>query len=121
MRITMTALVLIFIGSNVRADDWPQWLGLKRDGSTKEVVKPWKAPLKILWKVPVGEGHGGPVVADGKLYLFYRTAGKDEESLAVFDIDSGKLITDNSYPRRATNIPFGNGPRSVPIVDGDRV
>jgi outer membrane protein assembly factor BamB len=117
----MQMMVIVLIATPARADDWPQWLGMKRDGGTTEIVKPWKAPLKVLWKESVGEGHGGPVVADGKAYLFHRTPGKDEETLTAFDAKSGKKIWDQSYPRRATKILFGNGPRGVPIVDGERV
>src|SRR5258708_3152558 len=108
--------VVFLITTGVRADDWPQWLGIQRDGGTAEVVKPWKEPLKISWKQEVGEAHGGPVVAKGKLYLFYRTPGKNEETLAAFDAESGKPIWSTPYPRKKTDIPFGNGPRGVPTV-----
>src|SRR5205085_5386459 len=43
------------------AEDWPQWLGPRRDGSTVEKVQPWKGDLKVLWKEPVSEGHSSPV------------------------------------------------------------
>lgn len=111
--------VLFLIATGVRGGDWPQWLGAKRDGASSEVVKPWKDPLKVLWKQDVGEAHGGPVVAKGKTYLFYRTRGKNEETLAAFDAQKGKPIWSTPYPRKATSIAFGNGPRSVPtVVDG---
>lgn len=125
MRRTIAVGVLFLIASNIRAADWPQWLGLKRDGATSEIVKPWKGPLKVLWKDPVGvvekdiQGHGGPVVADGKVYLFHGTPGKDEETLAAHDALTGKLMWKNEYPRKKVNVLFGNDPRSAPcVVDG---
>ena len=88
--------------------------GIKRDGGTSEIVKPWKEPLKILWKEPVGEAHGGPIVVKDKAYLFYRTTGKNEETLDAFDAATGKSLWKNSYPAPETEIAFGNGPRGVP-------
>jgi outer membrane protein assembly factor BamB len=121
MRKITALLCVVVLGTSANAADWPQWLGVKRDGGTTEIVKPWKEPLKILWKEPVGEAHGGPVVVKGKTFLFYRTAGKNEETLEAFDADSGKSIWKNSYPRVETKIPFGNGPRGVPCVHGGKI
>jgi outer membrane protein assembly factor BamB len=121
MRNTFALVTFFLIGMCASAADWPQWLGPKRDGGTSEVVKPWQGVLKIAWKQPVGEGHGGPVVVDGKTYLFYRTPEKDEESLGAFDAVSGKPIWSTPYPRIPTKIPFGNGPRGVPTVTGGKI
>ena len=61
---TMTALLLL--SGLASAGDWPQWLGPRRDGSSPEKVAPWKASPKVLWREPVGEGNGAPVVAGGR-------------------------------------------------------
>jgi outer membrane protein assembly factor BamB len=121
MRRIAACVVLLVLGTSAGAADWPQWLGVKRDGGTTEIVKPWKEPLKILWKEPVGEAHGGPIVVKGKTFLFFRTPGKNEETLAAFDAESGKAIWKQSYPRAATNIKFGNGPRSVPCAHEGKI
>ena len=119
MQRTLCLGILLLLTSNAVAADWPQWLGLKRDGSTTEIVKAWKEPLKIAWKQPVGEAHGGPVIVKGKAYLFFRTPGKNEETLVAFDAESGKPLWSTPYPRKETKIAFGNGPRGVPaVVDG---
>ncbi len=121
MRNLLALSLMLSIGAVALADDWPQWLGPKRDGGSSEIVKSWKEPLKIAWKQPVGEGHGGPVVAKGKVYLFARTPGKNEETLATFDAESGKPGWATPYPRVETKIAFGNGPRGVPIVADGKV
>jgi outer membrane protein assembly factor BamB len=121
MRSTIALCITMLFAAAAHAEDWPQWLGINRDGGTKEIVKPWKEPLKITWKAAVGEAHGGPVIAKGKLYLFYRTNGKNEETLAAFDADSGKPLWNTPYPRHETKIPFGNGPRGVPCVSGGKI
>src|SRR4051812_16427318 len=79
--------------------DWPQFLGPNRDDTTAETVAPWTGDLKPLWKVPVGEGHASPVVADGVVYAFYQPAGKNADALAAFDAKTGKLIWEKSYDR----------------------
>jgi outer membrane protein assembly factor BamB len=108
-----------------RADDWPQWLGLKRDGASAEIVKPWKEPLKIAWKQKVGapteqtHGYASPVIAKGKVYAFFQTPGKEEETLSAFDAVSGKPLWNTPYPRGKAEFAFGTDPRGSPaVVDG---
>ena len=103
------------------AADWPQFLGPNRDGSSPEMVAPWKGDLKPLWKKPVGEAHSSPVVAGGMVYAFYQPVGKNADALAAFDAKSGELKWEKSYDRAEFKPFFGNGPRSTPLVSGDRV
>src|SRR5262245_27074733 len=42
MRKVASLAILLTAALFARADDWPQWLGLKRDGASAEIVKPWK-------------------------------------------------------------------------------
>jgi outer membrane protein assembly factor BamB len=114
-------VVFLVLGTSAGAADWPQWLGVKRDGGTTEIVKPWKEPLKILWKEPVGEGDGAPVIVKGKVYLHTRTPGKYEESLAAFDADTGKPLWRTAYPRRKADFLYGSGPRGCPCVADGKV
>src|SRR5690242_16723260 len=55
-----------------RADDWPQWLGPKRDSVWREtgIIEkfPGSGPA-VLWRTPVGGGYSGPTVADGRVYV----------------------------------------------------
>src|SRR5260221_1051329 len=55
-----------------KGDDWPQWLGPKRDGVWRETGIVDKFPAcgpRVLWRQPCGPGYSSPHVADGKLYL----------------------------------------------------
>ncbi|MBM3994853.1 MAG: hypothetical protein FJ303_11970 [Planctomycetes bacterium] len=125
MRKLLAFLTVLSASTTTVAADWPQWLGAKRDGGTTEIVKSWKEPLKIAWKQTVGvaektiQGHGGPVVAGGKTFLFFRTPGKYEETLAAFDAETGKPLWRTPYPRRKADFAYGNDPRSAPcVIDG---
>ncbi|MEM7386318.1 MAG: pyrrolo-quinoline quinone, partial [Verrucomicrobiota bacterium] len=55
-----------------RADDWPQWLGVERDGIWREAGVRTDLPEQgapILWRTPVSWGYAGPSVAHGKVYV----------------------------------------------------
>jgi outer membrane protein assembly factor BamB len=114
-------LALFCVASAASADDWPQWLGPQRDGSTVEKVAPWKGDLKIGWRQAVAEGHSSPVVADGKVYLHTRLAKKDIEAVDCFDATSGKPLWHVEYPRAPFQSIFGNGPRATPAVVAGKV
>ena len=113
-------LLSLFVAS-APAADWPQWLGPNRDGSSAETVVPWKAPLKILWRKPVGEGHSSPVVAGGKVFLFTKVADKDQEEIAAYDAQGGDLLWHKAYDRAPFSSLFGVGPQATPAVADGRV
>src|SRR5262245_31880173 len=92
-RLLLTLLAILFPTGWCRADDWPQWLGSKRDGSTREKVAAWDAnsPPKQLWKAAVGNGYSSPVAAGGKVFVHARgtDVAKEEEVLTAFDAATG--------------------------------
>ncbi len=114
-------VALLMLTAVAVAGDWPQWLGPNRNGTTAEIVKPWKGDLKIAWRKPVGEGHGSPVVAEGRVYLNARVIGKDEEIVTCLDAATGKEVWHFDYPRGPFKGLFGNGPRGTPAVVGGKV
>src|SRR5215472_239745 len=81
------------------AEDWPQWLGPRRDNSSMEKVSPWKGNLKVLWRKPAGEGNSSPVVAQGRVYIHAKVKDKNEEEVIAFDAKSGEELWRTTYPR----------------------
>ncbi len=81
------ACVVAMGGGVVRADDWPQWRGLRRDGTSAE--KGWKVEWpasgpKVAWKAQVGLGFSSVVVADGGAYTVSISDGENvEESVSA--------------------------------------
>src|ERR1051326_2752683 len=68
-------LVILCLCASTRADDWPQWLGPKRDGVWRETGILEKFPAggpKGLWRAPLGGGYAGPAVASGRVYVHDR-------------------------------------------------
>jgi outer membrane protein assembly factor BamB len=103
----------------LQAADWPQFLGPKRDSTTTESIKPWKANPTEVWSVELGESHSAPVLKDGVVYAFFKMKDADADTVAAFDAKTGKELWAKSYKRAKFSNPFGNGPRGTPCVDGD--
>ena len=101
--------------------DWPQWLGPNRNGTSTEIVKPWKGAPKVHWRLPVGDGNGGPVVSNGRVFLLTKVKDKNAEEVTALDAATGKEVWRQSYPRAEFTSMYGNGPRSTPTVVGDKV
>ncbi len=106
----------------VRAADWPQFLGPARDGSTPQTVSvPWSTdgPAR-RWKVAAGSGFSGPLILSGKVLLFDRE--QDEERVRALDIRSGNLLWEHRAPTAyVDDFGFDNGPRATPVATTNRV
>ncbi len=102
--------------------DWPQWLGPNRDGLSREtgLLEEWpQGGPPIAWQVStVGLGYAGVSVADGKVFLLGTRDGVTH--LFALDEQTGSELwatpIADAYPNG-----WGDGPRSTPTVDGDRV
>jgi outer membrane protein assembly factor BamB len=101
--------------------DWPQWQGPHRDSVSHEtgLLDSWpEAGPKVLWRLEMGEGYSGIAISDGRLYTMH-SPGEDE-LVVCLDAATGQEIwrtrTDSKY-----HDDEGNGPRSMPTVDGDSI
>ena len=107
---------------SLSAADWPRWRGPAGDGRVPEgVAVPQSLPaeLKDVWRIPVGEGFGSPVVADGRVYLLDDQLGR--ETVSAFDAATGKGLWKRSFDDVHKDNQLAPGPRGTPLVDGDRV
>jgi outer membrane protein assembly factor BamB len=139
-----TALVAVLLASSLLAadpskgEDWPQWLGPRRDGVWRETGLidnfPSSGP-KQRWRTPVGGGYAGPAVADGKVYVtdrvldrgernpdnpFTRTPTSGKERVLCLDEATGKELWKHEYPCKY-EIQYPAGPRTTPVVAGGKV
>jgi outer membrane protein assembly factor BamB len=105
------------------AADWPRYLGPNRDGHSAETKLnwDWKAnPPKEAWAIDVGRGFAGVAVAGGKVFLFHRVG--NEEILVALDPATGKELWKAAAPTRyRDDFDFDDGPRCVPLVEGETV
>lgn len=123
MRSAAICGLCMFLTGVVRADDWPQFLGPNRDGSSAEkgLLYSWpKDGPKQLWKKAVGEGYSGPVIAGTRLIVFHRLG--DEEVAECWRADNGESQWKFAYPSNYQDaLNKGNGPRSTPVIAGNSV
>ena len=117
------------------ADDWPQWLGPKRDGVWRETGILDKFPEggpKIIWRTKIGAGYAGPAVSQGKVFVadrhlatgaakaqnpFQRGEIPGTESIVCLDEKTGKLVWKHQYDCAYT-VSYAAGPRATPTVSG---
>src|SRR5206468_8814632 len=74
-RLLLALPVLCLALAAGRADDWPQWLGPRRDGVWRETGLVDRFPAggpKVVWRVPLGPGYSGPAVAGHRVYVLDR-------------------------------------------------
>lgn len=120
--IATTILSLSAIASNRAFDDWPQWRGPKRDGISAEhgLLKDWPAGgPPVAWRANgAGTGYSSFSSANGRLYTLGARGGI--EYLMAYEAETGKKMWEIPHGRRFSN-DMGDGPRSTPTVDGDRL
>jgi outer membrane protein assembly factor BamB len=119
------------------ADDWPQWLGPKRDGVWREdgIVDKLPKELDFVWRREIGGGYAGPAVADGRVFVTDRILQKGEnnpdnpfsrkvvlgkERLLCLDEKTGKTLWKHEWPSQY-EVSYGSGPRATPTVSGGKV
>ena len=117
----MAASVVILVARSSAAD-WPQWQGPDRNAVSKEtgLLKSWpKGGPPLAWKATdLGQGFSTPSVANGRIFgMSYR--GKDEVVWALEE-KTGKEIWSTKIAT-AVKLDHGEGSRSTPTVDGNRV
>ena len=113
--------VALMTATQLMAGDWPQWHGPTRDCRLPEgEPTPSSLPpeLSAVWKIPVGGGFSSPVVAGGK--LVYLDEDGQQEVAHLVEATTGKKIWNVPFADRYED-EWGAGPRSTPLIDGDRV
>jgi len=118
------------------AADWPQYRGPNLDGSTSETINlakwPENGPERI-WRVDTPTGFSSFAVAQGKAFTLVTRNDSDgvpREVCVAFDADTGKELWaqdlcmakyDGGGDSGTSDNNGGDGPRSTPTIDGDRV
>jgi outer membrane protein assembly factor BamB len=114
-------LALGWLTNGAWGGDWPQWLGPGRDGHAAADATPVEklAPdLKVVWRKKIGGGYSSPVVAGGKVVYFDENG--EEEVAHLLGCKTGAEIWKTGIGKVYRD-EWGAGPRSTPLIDGDRV
>ena len=102
--------------------DYPQFLGPHRNATLEgiELESDWSQhPPKLLWRVPVGEAYSAFAVV-GSSAVTQEQKGEDE-TVACYDLLTGKEKWRHSARARYGTAIAGIGPRATPTISGDRV
>ena len=102
--------------------EWSQWRGPSRDGISEEtgLLQEWpKSGPPLAWRSNgVGNGYSSFSTSGGRLYTLGARAGI--EYVIALDRATGKKVWETQNGRRFEN-DRGDGPRSTPTVEGDRL
>ena len=102
--------------------DWPQWRGPERNGLSKDagLLRQWPSSgPRQGWSISnLGEGYGSIAIRGDRIYV----QGTNGSASAVFCLNraDGKMVWSAALGPKG-NERRGNGPRSTPTVDNDRV
>lgn len=97
---------------------WPRFRGPLADGISHEAVPlaatwPESGP-PVLWQIEVGDGHAGPAVRHGRVYLLDYDEQRREDALRCLSLDDGRELWRRAY---AVDIKRNHGiSRTVPAV-----
>src|SRR5262245_13139991 len=104
---------------------WPQWRGPARDS---HVTGPeWPATLKgdglqRLWRVELGAGYSGPVVATDRVFVV-ETMDKKHEAVRALDRKTGKELWRAEWEASITVPAYarsnGEWVKATPAYDGE--
>jgi len=123
----LSALVSVWclaaaVGGAQAPQEWFQWRGPNRDGISQEtgLLQAWpKSGPPLAWRTTgLGNGYSSFSASAGRLYTLGARGGN--EYVVALDRASGKKVWEHLNGRRFEN-DRGDGPRSTPTVDGDRV
>lgn len=105
-----------------QAGDWHQWRGPLRDGHSAEtgLLKEWPAagPPQLWRTTGAGTGFSSFSASGGRLFTLGSRG--NVEYVIAFDAASGRRLWETPNGERFRN-EMGDGPRSTPTVEGDRV
>lgn len=106
-------------------EDWPQFRGPNSSGiseSRKPLPVTFSKTENVRWSADVGDGVGGAVIAEGRLFVSGMT-GKETVSLFAFDSGTGEKLWRRDWPvGELPEVHHTNShASSTPAADGDRV
>jgi outer membrane protein assembly factor BamB len=125
----------LLVGNTLFADDWPQWLGPRRDSVWRESGIVEKLPTNgppVRWRARVGGGYAGPSVANGRVYVADRqlvqaasnaadrSVTRSLERVLCLNETDGEVLWKYEYECPYT-ISYPAGPRVMPQVSQGKV
>lgn len=114
---------LLLLTPPARSDDWPQWRGPQRDGTSKEtgLLKEWpKEGPPLIWSsTNLRSGYSSLAVVGDRIYTLGND-GTDNEFVQAHNTKDGKRLWETRLGKVGPNPQQANyaAARSTPTVDG---
>jgi len=103
--------------------DWKSFLGPTHNSVSTEtkLLHTWPSTgPALLWEMRKGTGYSSPAIAADRLVYLHRVA--DRERVECLHPETGERYWEFVYPTSFEDrYGYNNGPRSSPVIDGDRV
>ena len=120
----LLVITMLVIASccNIRADDWPNWMGPDRSGVSSESgwSTTWPADgLAEDWAKEIGIGFSSISVVDGVLYSMGHRDG--QETVWCLDAKTGADVWSHSYSAKLNPNLYEGGPGATPTVSDEFV
>ena len=113
--------LLVTLSSQARAEDWPQWRGVRRDGTWEatNLIDKFDSPKQSAkWRQPISSGYSGPTVSDGRVFITDRVDSPEEiERIHCLDFETGKPLWLKEYPCPYGAVSYKAGPRAAVAID----
>ena len=127
-RSELASLFLIILASlsicrDVKSDDWPQILGIHRDGIAVNETLATRWPNnqpRVNWRYKLGQGFAGVSVSGNDVFVFHRMGNQERIESLHRDTGNQQWKRDLETFYRGGYNP-DSGPRCVPTVAGDRI
>lgn len=120
-RFAARVLLASLVPALAPADEWPGFLGARRDGISMEtglVDRILADGPKPIWRVAGGVGMSAVAVADGLAITTWNEVGK--QWVVALDAATGQEAWRAALGPAYENA-MGNGPRATPTIAGERV
>ena len=100
--------------------DWPAFLGPSHNGVSAETKLSRTLPPPLVWERPKGTGYTSPAIAGERLVFVHRL--EDEEVVECLHPETGMSRWQFRYATAFEDrYGYNNGPRSSPVIAGERV
>ena len=102
------------------AGDWTSFLGPAHNGTSAETRLTRTLPPPLVWEFPKGTSYTSPAILGDRLVYVHRVG--DEEVVECLHAETGASRWQFRYPTSFEDrYGYNNGPRSSPVIDGNRV
>jgi hypothetical protein len=120
-RTATVAVCILAAAAPAVAADWPRFRGPAGDGRSQEtgLLERWpEGGPEEAWRVDLGAGISGVSIAGGRAYTMFAAAS--DEFAVCLDAATGREIWRTRTGGKFAS-SYGDGPRSTPTVESDRV